>query len=80
MSLGVLTCAGAILRPGQETGAARIGDYGQARRRSRGAKAPGPSGCALADARGVAPLGRWPRIAPARRALRIASLGHNADG
>ncbi|HEX4637138.1 MAG TPA: hypothetical protein VH189_13200, partial [Rhizomicrobium sp.] len=38
-------CAGGILWRGQEKGAARIGEYGQAFRRTHDAKDPGPSGC-----------------------------------
>jgi hypothetical protein len=42
----------------QEQGAARIGEYGQALRRTHDAKDPGPSGCAAAGARGVAAIDR----------------------
>ncbi len=56
-------CAGGILRREQEKGEARSGAYGRALRRTRDAKAPGPSGCAVTGARGVASLGRWHRIA-----------------
>jgi hypothetical protein len=51
-------CAGEILWRGQEKGAARIGEYGQALRRTHDAKDPGPSGCVAAGPRGVAALSR----------------------
>jgi hypothetical protein len=51
-------CAGGILRREQEKGAARIGEYGQAFRRTHDAKDPGPSGWAAVGARGVAVLDR----------------------
>jgi len=51
-------CAGGILWRGQEKGAARIGEYGQAFRRTHDAKDPGPSGCVAAGPRGVAALDR----------------------
>jgi hypothetical protein len=51
-------CAAGILRCGQEKGEGRIGEYGRALRRTRGAKDRGPSGCRPADARDVAALDR----------------------
>jgi hypothetical protein len=51
-------CAGGTLWRGQEKGAARIGEYGQAFRRTHDAKDPGPSGCVAAGARCVAALDR----------------------
>ncbi len=47
-----------LCRAGQEKGAARIGEYGQAFRRTHDAKDPGPSGCVAAGPRGVAALDR----------------------
>jgi len=55
---------------GQEKGVARIGEYGQAFRRTHDAKGPGPAGCVAAGPRGVAALDRI-----ARYALRAAPGG-----
>jgi hypothetical protein len=51
-------CAGSILRRGQEKGEARSGTTGKRFDEPAAAKDPGPLGCALTGARGVAPLGR----------------------
>jgi len=51
-------CAGGILWREQEDGAARIGEYGLAFRRTHDAKDPGPAGCVAADTRSVAALDR----------------------
>lgn len=59
-----------ILRSGQEESEARSRDYGRAFRRTRSAKAPGPSGWLAARARFVAALDRCARIA-----LRTAPCG-----
>jgi hypothetical protein len=63
-------CAERIFHAGQEKGEARSGDYARALRHTRGEKSAGPTGCALADARCVAALDRWHRIA-----LRAAPCG-----
>jgi hypothetical protein len=81
---GRIACAVGILRRGQEKGEARSGDYGQALRRTHGAKFHGPADFALAGAvrlaidpldrslyrLTVAALDRCPRIA-----LRAAPCG-----
>jgi hypothetical protein len=51
-------CAGGILHGGQEKGEARSGTTGEPFDEPAAAKDPGPSGCALMGARGVAPFGR----------------------
>ncbi len=53
-------CAGGVLRRGQEKREARSGTTGKRFDEPAAAKDPGPLGCALAGARGVAPLGRCP--------------------
>ncbi|MFZ0694928.1 MAG: hypothetical protein WAN51_12420 [Alphaproteobacteria bacterium] len=59
-------CAGSILRRGQEKGVARSGTTGKRFDEPAAAKDPGPLGCALVGARGVAPLGRCPTSSFAR--------------
>ena len=60
---------------GQKQDEARSPAYARALRRTRAAKAPGPAGCAVAGARGVAPLGRCGGIA-----LRAAPGGSPRHG
>src|ERR1700690_4675124 len=67
ISLDRTACAGGILRRGQEGGAGRSRNNGQALRRTRDAKDPGPSGCVPAGARGVAVLDRISYTLLARR-------------
>jgi hypothetical protein len=55
-------CAGSILRRGQEKGEARNGTTGERFDEPAAAKDPGPLGCALAGAPGVAPA---PPVLPA---------------
>ena len=77
-----IACAGGVLWRGQEKGAARIGEYGQAFRRTHDAKDPGPSGCVAACPRGVAaprPYFRYalraaPGGSPRRNATQAASI------
>jgi len=66
MPSDVLTCAEAILPRGQENGRRPYREYGRGLRRTHAAKAPGPSGCAAAAARGVAALARCPASRDAR--------------
>ncbi len=54
LSVGTV-CAGGILRRGQEKRVARSGTTGKRFDEPAAAKDPGPLGCALAGARGVAP-------------------------
>src|SRR5208282_6916153 len=75
-------CAGGILRRGQEKRVA--GTTGERFDDAAAAKDPGPLGCALAGARGVAPFGRCPTSPPARFArkplpARPAGLARLAD-
>jgi hypothetical protein len=68
------TCAEAILPRGQENGRRAYRQYGRGLRRTHAAKAPGPSGCAAAAARGVAALARCPASRCARfLAARLAA-------